>query len=202
MDEPRSISLFRRYRAGDQAALEDLLNRYLPRVFRIVRASLSGELKSKLEADDVVQVVMMRAVESLDSFEFREDAALVKWMARIARNEIIHQARMLQSVKRDPRREMSLDLSVTSRAPLRDSLPTDSVGPLERVEADEAARVLDDCICELSERHREVILARDYAGGSWTFVTEEVGAPSVDAAKQLHRRARAQLTEIVKRRLA
>ena len=117
MDEPRSISLFRRYRAGDEAALEDLLNRYLPRVFRIVRASLSGELKSKLEADDVVQVVMLRAVESLDSFEFREDAALVKWMARIARNEIIHQARKLQAVKRDPRREMSLDLSVTSRAP-------------------------------------------------------------------------------------
>jgi hypothetical protein len=46
-----------------------------------------------------------------------------------------------------------------------------------------------------------VILLREYAGGSWAFVAEELGRPSAGAARQLYLRARDELRERVRRRV-
>lgn len=199
--EDNSFTLLRRYQEGEGGALDRLLERYIPRIFRIVRTRLGPQLRSKVEVEDVVQAVMVRAVQGIDTFEFREDAALIQWMSRIAHNEIVQQARRFQADKRDARRETSLDEASPSTAPLRATLPSDSTGPLGKLQARESAAILDECLATLNEKHREVILARDYAGGSWELVARELSAPSVDAAKQLHRRARARLTDAVARRL-
>ena len=80
-------------------------------------------------------------------------------------------------------------------------LASESVGPASKLVAQESAEIVDSCLRSLPSSYREVILVRDYAGGSWALVADEICAPSVGAAKQLHQRALARLTSEVERSL-
>ena len=48
---------------------------------------------------------------------------------------------------------------------------------------------MDAAVAKLTESHREVIVRRTYLGLSWDEVARQLGCPSADAARQLHRRA-------------
>ena len=68
-------------RAGDAAAWDALVDRYLPLVTAVI-----GRLRlSPADADDVNQTVWLRLVEHLDGL--REPRALPGWLATTARNE-------------------------------------------------------------------------------------------------------------------
>ena len=54
---------------------------------------------------------------------------------------------------------------------------------------------------ELSSDHREVILLRDYCGGAWDYVAEEMGRDNVHATQELHRRAWIKLRGLVRPKL-
>ena len=59
----------------------------------------------------------------------------------------------------------------------------------------EREEILDECIAKLEAKHRDVILHRDYAGGSWEWVAEERGNTSSEAARKLYARARIELAK-------
>jgi DNA-directed RNA polymerase specialized sigma24 family protein len=54
-------------------------------------------------------------------------------------------------------------------------------------------------LAQLSERHRELILLRDYAGSSWEAIADELGLPSPDAARMLHARALVKLGALLRK---
>jgi DNA-directed RNA polymerase specialized sigma24 family protein len=60
--------------------------------------------------------------------------------------------------------------------------------------------VLDECIGTLDEDYREVVLLRNHAGGSWSWIAEQLGRSSPDASRKLHARAMIELTEMVQGR--
>jgi DNA-directed RNA polymerase specialized sigma24 family protein len=68
-------------RAGDAAAWDALVDRYLPLVTAVIRRLRL----SPADADDVNQTVWLRLVEHLD--RLREPRALPGWLATTARNE-------------------------------------------------------------------------------------------------------------------
>ena len=75
-DDPVVIALVRRAAAGDQAAWNEIVERYAPLVWSIcVRFGLSSE-----DIDDVGQSVWLLLVESIGSL--REPAALPGWLAQ------------------------------------------------------------------------------------------------------------------------
>src|SRR5690349_6704989 len=82
MFEPLEVDeLVRAARAGDAAAWDALVDRYLPLVTAVIRRLRL----SAADADDVNQTVWLRLVEHLDTL--REPKALPGWLATTARNE-------------------------------------------------------------------------------------------------------------------
>ncbi|MEN3358955.1 MAG: hypothetical protein V7637_2937 [Mycobacteriales bacterium] len=67
--------------AGDEAAWQDLVDRYVP----LVRSILMGFRLSAADAEDVSQMVWLRLVEHLD--DLRQPRALPSWLATTTRNE-------------------------------------------------------------------------------------------------------------------
>src|SRR3954447_14061016 len=80
-EAPEVEQLVESARAGDAAAWDALVDRYLPLVTAVIRRLRL----SAADADDVNQTVWLRLVEHLDSL--REPRALPGWLATTARNE-------------------------------------------------------------------------------------------------------------------
>ena len=81
------------------------------------------------------------------------------------------------------------------------SLVSDSTGPFERVQRRELEATLDECLAELPDHFREVILLRSYAGMDWAEIAMELGKPTKQAAEQLFQRARGKLIEKLNTRI-
>jgi len=145
---------------------------------------------------------LLRVLRGLQRFEYQGDAQLIEWLAKLAQNEIANLAAFHRAEKRDAGRATGLEA-------LRDSAEStcgwepssDSAGPFSKLARHEIEELVDSCLTELGAEKREVILLRDYVGADWVHIAEVLGRPSAGAAQQLHRRARAELAEVVKRRL-
>lgn len=84
--DPRLIE---RCRDGDRAALEAVLRAELPALERVV-LRLVGPT-NRFEADDVVQLTLMRAVKAFGSF--RGESSVATWLTRIATRIVLDEAR-------------------------------------------------------------------------------------------------------------
>ena len=125
----------------------------------------------------------------------RDNATTIRWLTRIAENGIRVNIRRMRAQKRDRRRQAELRRIKDSISNGTLSLePCDSAvlpgAALER--GAERARV-EKAISLLRPEYRDVILERDYAGGSWKTVAELIGSPSPAAARMLHARAMVEL---------
>ena len=191
--------LIQEYKAGNEAALGELIDRYAGRVERIVRARMGGFLRSQMDVEDVMQQVFMRVVRDIGGLELHENAGLIHWIASLAENELRNQARHQKAQRRDVRRENALEQLVQSgfASSMAFDVSSDEPRVLSQVANREMEQVLDECIGALEDEHREVILLRNHAGGSWEWIAKQLGKPSADAARKFHSRAMIELTELL-----
>lgn len=197
-DATHTRELVRRSQAGEQEALDELFTRYYDRVHRIVHVRLGAKIRLRAESIDIVQEVFAEALLDLDRFEMREPASLIRWLAKIAEHRISTAAKRVNAQKQDPRRETPL-LAPASEGGAGFDPAAESTQPPERLLRDERERLVDDCVAELPSDWREVLILRDYEGGSWAYVAEQLGR-SEGAAQMLHKRARESLREALVRR--
>jgi RNA polymerase sigma-70 factor, ECF subfamily len=83
-------ALLARVRDGNGAAFWELMGRHDQRLFRIARSILQDEH----EAEDMVQETYVRALSAID--DFRGEASVSTWLARIAINESLGRLRRRQ----------------------------------------------------------------------------------------------------------
>jgi RNA polymerase sigma factor (sigma-70 family) len=89
MPEPRELGdLVARARAGDQAAWNALVDRFLP----LVNSVIARFRLSAADGDDVNQTVWLRLVEHLG--DLREPRALPGWLVTTTRNEALRVIRL------------------------------------------------------------------------------------------------------------
>jgi len=81
----------RRILAGDEAAFQDLFDRFFPRLYRFALVRLDRDAEA---ARDAVQQTFCNAIERLESY--RGEAALYTWFCQICRNVIADQYRRRQ----------------------------------------------------------------------------------------------------------
>jgi len=109
-DDPSVTALVFRVRDGDQAAWDELIERYSPLVWSIcVRYQLARH-----DIDDVGQSVWLLLVEQIG--RLREPAALPGWLATTTRHEclrILRAARRQDQVELPPEGQMPSDPNVT-----------------------------------------------------------------------------------------
>jgi RNA polymerase sigma-70 factor (ECF subfamily) len=76
-------ALARRILGGDEAAFQDLFDRFFPRLYRFALARVPRDPEA---ARDIVQQTFCQAIERLDTY--RGEAALYTWFCQICRNAV------------------------------------------------------------------------------------------------------------------
>jgi RNA polymerase sigma-70 factor (ECF subfamily) len=196
-DVTRSLDLLRRAQDGDDGAVDQLFGRYYERVRRIVRMRLSPVLRRRVDSGDILQETFIAAVGAFDRFEVRDEASFISWLARIAQRQVFAAADHHTAQKRDAGRDVPLVLgNATGRIGIDPA--ANGLSPLDEMSRTEQTTLVEDCIAELSEPHRELIILRDYAGASWESIAEETGRPSAAAARMMHATALIELGKLVR----
>lgn len=167
--------LLQRARAGDPAAVDELLHRYEKPVFRFGLRMCGSEEDAK----DVLQETLVAAFKNLP--EFRGDAELSTWLFQIARSFCI-------KARRKPEPQASLEAKEARQA------ASPVAGPDAKAHAREIGDVLQAAIRALPDDWREVVVLKDVEGLSAEEIAKVLGEDVAAVKSRLHR-ARLQLRE-------
>ncbi len=154
MDEDTQ-RLFAQATGGDESALDELLQRYLPQLHAFVHARLGPGLRERESSLDVVQSVCRQLLAARGVFEFRGEDRFRAWLFTAALNKVREKHRRNHGARRDPgREEHARDLdAITAIASV--------LTPSQEAIGNETAIAMSEALGALSEEHREVItLAR------------------------------------------
>jgi RNA polymerase sigma-70 factor (ECF subfamily) len=181
-ESPSDEQLLTGARQGDAAALEALLVRYQPHIYRF-GLRMCGNVE---DAGDVAQESLLSMARSVRNF--RGDSSVSSWLYTIARRFCIKRRRRSKFA---PAREESLDTPGTTAAQrLADPGPS----PEQTASNRELATALTHAIDALDPAQREVLVLRDIEGLSAPEVAKILGI-SVDAVKSRLHRARIAIRE-------
>jgi RNA polymerase sigma-70 factor (ECF subfamily) len=163
-------------RQGDAAALEALLARYQPQLYRF-GLRMCGNVE---DAGDVAQESLISMARSLR--DFRGESSVSSWLYTIARRFCMKKRRRSKFA---PAREESLDAPGSTAGQLADPAPN----PEQIAGNRELEMALVRAIDALEIPQREVLVLRDIEGLSAAEVATVLGI-SVDAVKSRLHRAR------------
>jgi RNA polymerase sigma-70 factor (ECF subfamily) len=167
-----------RARTGDQQALADLYDWYMPRVYRYALARLGNVA----EAEDLTEEVFLKMLGAIGDFRWK-DVPFSSWLFRIAHNHIAtHFRRTAQ--RGGPTSALSEDL-VDNRFDLTLAIE-------ERITLDEVRRATE----QLPDAQREVIALR-FAVGLSIADTAKVLGKREGNIKALQHKAVAKLQKIL-----
>lgn len=179
-------------RAGDQGAVERLIECYQPRLHAYIRLRLGDRVRAREATTDVVQSVCRELLAAAPAFEFRGEERFRDWLFTAALNKIRDKQRFHGRGKRDVAREQDVDDGGMRQAA---SFLTPSVDAIGR----ETAEALAAALAELREEHREVITLARIVQLPHDVIAESMGRSEV-AVRQLLVRALLALSERLRRR--
>jgi len=177
-------------KGGDETALNQLYTAYAERVRWMVRFRMGRQLRSRLESMDLVQEVLIHALGGLADFTYKDEGDFVRWLSKIAENELKGSLRSLHAEKRNIRREVRLNHSerTTGGGSFGNPGPIESTTPSAIMSRKEDLGRLEKAVDQLKPRYREAIILTKIEGLSY----EEIGKRldmNPDAARMLATRA-------------
>ncbi len=173
----------KRCRSGDRAAMEELVHKLTPYLYKTAFSMLGNEH----DASDAVQETFIKVFNALPGF--RGDSSLTTWVYRIASNTCLDMLRSMgryQTVSPD---DEDVFLQLPDSAPL----PEDAVIAGERQKAVRAA------VSELPSEYKLVITLCDLNGLSYGEAAEILHCPLGTIKSRLNR-ARAHLLKILSKK--
>lgn len=170
-----SLTLLERARAGDRAALDALIARYLPRMQRWASGRLPLWARDLADTQDLVQESVLQVFRKLDTFEVRGEGALHAYLRQAILNRIREELR--RANRRPPRSDLD------SQA------PDDGQSPLDQAIGQEAVERYERALATLRGEDREAIVARIELGYTNHEIAELLGKPSANAARMAVERA-------------
>lgn len=176
--------LLERIREGDTAALNQLLQRYLPRLSRWASGRLPAWARDLSETSDLVQETLMRTVANLHRFEPRGEGALQAYLRRAVMNRIRDEIRHSRRVPTAPY-ETTRD----------EALADNGQSPLEAAIGTQLLEKYDLALERLDSESREAVIARIEMGSSYAEIAGALGKNSPDAARMTVSRALVRLAE-------
>ena len=100
LDETREKQLIEQARKGDQGSFEEIFTALRERLLATTRTYLSSAVRQLVDPEDVLQDTFVRALHSLERFEWQGEGSFCRWLESIA----THIA--LDAVRRQGRRKM------------------------------------------------------------------------------------------------
>ncbi len=174
-------SAVHRFRAGEEAAFEELVSRREAEVHRLALRML-GDPDEAMEA---TQDAFLRAYRALP--RFRGDASFRTWLVGITLN--VCRSRVASRATRERRRTVSLDASDPEE---ERGLPLPAApgpDPERAAQSAELAAQLEHALAGLSPEHREVLLLREMEGFEYDAIASALGC-AVGTVKSRLARAR------------
>jgi RNA polymerase sigma-70 factor (ECF subfamily) len=168
-------------RAGNAQALEELLERHEPRLYRFARRLC----RNPADAEDVLQESLLAAARGIGGF--RGASSLSTWLYTIARSHCIKTHRRRRSAP------MEISLEAEEAAPARER-PDPAPDPEATLRARRLEAALEQAIARLDRPYREVLILRDVEGLTAPEVATVTGL-SIAAVKSRLHRARARVRE-------
>jgi RNA polymerase sigma-70 factor (ECF subfamily) len=179
--------LVRRAKAGELPAFEELVTRYERRVYSLAYRML----RNPHDAEDATQQTFLSALEHLK--DFREESSFYTWLMRIASHaalKIIRKRKGLPVVSLDEQTDPDPD----GQIPHPEFIAAWKESPAKLAQQHETAKLIEDALAELDEKHRLVFLLRDVEGLSVKETAEATGLTKANVKVRLLR-ARLQLRE-------
>jgi RNA polymerase sigma-70 factor, ECF subfamily len=169
-DDPSDQELIARWKAGDERAATELVQRHASALARF--AVSCGEQN---DVDELVQDTFVRAFNSLDGF--RGESSFRTWLFTIERRLLLDRRRS------DKRRRDRTEIQEGDAATEYDAL--------DSLVADETQAKLREAVLHLSPTQREVFSLRVAEGLSYKEIAEAVGTTEGAARVHYHNAMRA-----------
>lgn len=170
-------------REGNRPALDALVDRYQPTVYRYGLRMCGGDADA---AEDVLQDTLLSLARSVG--RFRGESALSTWLFTVARRACLRKRRRRKS---EPAAQESIEALEGSAA---DALVAPGENPEEALAGRELHATVDAALAALKPVEREVLVLRDLQGLTAPEVARVVGV-TVQAVKSRLHRARLALRE-------
>jgi len=161
---------------------------------------MSKELRSRLESMDIVQDTFVHALGGLGGFTYRNEGDFVRWLSKIAENELHGSLRKLHTDKRDIRKVVQLDEDKPNTGGGYTGIPAlvDATTPSVIMSKRDDLSKLEKAIDELKPEYREVIVLTKIDGLSYNDIGARLGK-SNEAVRKIVSRAMAVLTVAFKK---
>lgn len=159
--------------------VEELYKEYYKKVYGYVYL----RVKSHAEAEDITADVFAKIVEKIDTFD-SEKASYPTWIFTITKNMVISHYR---------KRHESEDIEELQIA-------DDSASPLDTAILSERSGIVAEALKQLSERDRDIIIARYYYDHSFKQIGEMMNMTEANA-RVTHGRVLKKLKELIGEKL-
>ena len=191
-DKAQEVALDRllvdRFRGGDAGAFEQLVTRYWDRIYGMVHQLL----RNQQDAEEVTQDAFIRAHRGL--VNFRGDSAFSTWLYQIATNLARNRYWYWWRRKRDKSISFDAPVSGDNDTTLAELIPAEQETPEDATVTKEFVTRIAECMDNLNEKHREILVLRNVRNLAYEEIAEILGI-SVGTVKSRIARARESLRE-------
>jgi RNA polymerase sigma-70 factor (ECF subfamily) len=152
--------------AGEDAALNRLLERHRDAVRRLVQMRLDARIQRRVDVSDVVQEVFVEANRRLADYVKSPPMPFHLWLRQIAKDRIIDAHRRHRaSAKRSVDREQALQVPAgmdRSSIELAAQIVDPELTPAAAATQHEMAQRVEAAIAQLGEQDAEILIMRHY----------------------------------------
>ena len=180
-----TLVLLARAKGGNRDALDSLFARHIPLLRRWASGRLPRWARDIADTSDLVQETVIQTFKRVEAFEPRGEGALQAYLRQAVLN------RIRSEFRRKGRKPAIEDLD--------QRIADDRTSPLEAAIRQEQLDRYDAALSRLSERERDLIVARVEVGLTYEEIAEAMAKPSWNAARMATARALLRLAEELKR---
>ncbi len=167
--------------AGNPAAVDTLLTRYLPSVRAFLRLRAGGLLLARESASDLAQSVCRDVLQSLDQFRYDGEDGFRRWLFKTAQRKIVDRYDYYKAQRRTPDRESPR--LVTDTLAVYGDVPS----PSHQLMAKEQLERLENAVEALPEDQREAFILCKVVGLTRRTVADDLNLSEGAVKMRLHR---------------
>ena len=199
-DSDETVQLLAQAREGDNAAVNNLMERHREALRKMVALRLDRQIAGRVDASDIVQDVLIEANRRLSDYIDEGKMPFHLWLRQLAKDRMIDMHRRHHAQRRTVDKEQPIKAGGNidrSSMDLEGQLADQELTPAAANIRKELEARFFDALQELSEQDREIILMRHQEQLGNGEVAEALGlAPA--AAGMRYLRAMRRLREVLK----
>lgn len=185
-------------RSGSRAALDHLFSTYRPYLLAAARQDLGAELRTRIDAADVVQDTLIEACRDFPHFRGRTEKDLLAWLRQILHNNLCNERRRhIRTAMRSVCCEVSLEEVAAEQ--MRNAARGAAQSPSAQAQAREENEALEQALRRLPDHYRKALLLHTWEEMTFAQIGEHLHC-SAEAARKLWGRAAEQLIAVLRDR--